>query len=329
MKVKIKDLKPNPYRDMEHYPINTEKVESLINSFGQTGFWDNILARKVNGEIQIAYGHHRLEALKKKYSPDYEVDIPIKDLPDSIMLKVMANENEYIMGNGVSVTDETTRVTRQFLKEHPEEIKTKNPIKYDPKKYDLASTGRCYYHSPESLQISEFLGWGENRIYESLLRIDAIDEGELDREAVESLPTEKAAERFRKTVKSKNLKKHEQKKLAKKLNEKESYGDSAINDALWEDEFKEAEKRKMALVELEREKLIGFEDLLKEIINRADDFSNAMKELMKFKDEFDSDTYSGLMKKYILLATIDRINKQINNFLNTYENGKEKLKLPA
>ncbi|GAH85311.1 unnamed protein product [marine sediment metagenome] len=54
MKVKIKDLEPNPFRDMDHYPINPEKIESLKNSISQTGFWDNILARKSNGKDSTA-----------------------------------------------------------------------------------------------------------------------------------------------------------------------------------------------------------------------------------------------------------------------------------
>lgn len=325
MKIKIKDLKPNPYRDMEHYPINQEKVQSLIDSYGQTGFWDNILARKVNGDIQIAYGHHRLEALKKKFSPDYEVDIPIKDLPDAIMLKVMAQENEYISNAGVAITDETVRVTRQFLKEHPEEIKTKNPTW----KSSSTSRGGVYNQTPEAFQIHEFLGWSELRVYESLLRIDAIESGELDKEAVESLPTEKAAERFRKTVKTKGLKKHQQKKLVRKLNEKESYGDSAINDALWEEEYKELELRRSALKRMDEEKLIKFEDLIQEIISRADNFSEGLSELMKFKDQFVSENYEALIKKYILLSVIDRINKQAFNFLKIYKDEKVKEQLPA
>ena len=49
MKIKIKDLTPNPFRDSEHYPIDQEKVESLKRSINKTGFWDNILAREKNG----------------------------------------------------------------------------------------------------------------------------------------------------------------------------------------------------------------------------------------------------------------------------------------
>jgi len=316
MKVQIKDLKPNPYRDIDNYPINQAKVQSLMNSMEQTGFWDNILAREINGQIQIAYGHHRLEALRKKYKPDYEVDIPVKKLSDAIMLKMMAQENEYISGLSVAVTDETIRQTRKFLEEHPEEIKTPNPVDYR----NLPPTDDCgkrgYYYSSEAFRIYEFLGWSEARIFESIKRIELEDSGILDKETIENLPTEAAANRFMRIVKSRKLKKHEQKKLAKKLHEKESYGDDAIRDALFEDDFEAMKISREEISERERERLIGFEDLIQEII-------------MKFKDEFDSETYDGMIKKYILFGTIERINKQTNNFLKTYSDGKEKFELSA
>ena len=44
MKVRIKDLVSNPFRDIKNYPIDLKKVESLAKSITETGFWDNILA---------------------------------------------------------------------------------------------------------------------------------------------------------------------------------------------------------------------------------------------------------------------------------------------
>jgi ParB-like chromosome segregation protein Spo0J len=64
-KVRLVDLKPNPYRDIGVYPFKREKIDVLKLSIDDTGFWDNILARDHNGQIQIAYGHHRLKALQE------------------------------------------------------------------------------------------------------------------------------------------------------------------------------------------------------------------------------------------------------------------------
>jgi len=78
LKIKLKDLKPNPFRNFEQYPINQDKVKQLQTSIKETEFWANILCREKNGDIEIAYGHHRLTALRNLYSPDLP---PIKVPP--------------------------------------------------------------------------------------------------------------------------------------------------------------------------------------------------------------------------------------------------------
>ena len=64
MRVRIKSLVPNPFRDFENYPIDMVKIESLIKSIEETGLWDNLLARKKGGQIQLSYGHNRFVALR-------------------------------------------------------------------------------------------------------------------------------------------------------------------------------------------------------------------------------------------------------------------------
>jgi len=319
MKVKIKDLKPNPYRDMDNYPINQDKMQHLAASIKQTGFWDNVIARKSNGEIQIAYGHHRLEALKKVMKPTDEVEVPIKDLTDALMIQIMAKENDNDWETCVAVTDETVRVAKRFLKEHPEEIKTKNPIDY--KKASNSGVGKGYVWSPEAFQIGEFLEWGEHKVNDSLNRINMILDKELplSKKVIESVPTEKAASRFVDAVKKSKLTINEQKDVLKKLKEKDSWGDQAIKDAVFDIRVGDKMNIKEEYPEV---KVIEFEDLIKEIIIRADNFSSGIKELNNFKDEFDSMFYRNMIKKYILIATIEKIKNQINNFLNNYENEK-------
>src|SRR3990167_2465851 len=114
MKVQIKNLEPNPYRDMNNYPMDEAKVKSLIESIRQTGFWDNILSRKHGNKYQIAYGHHRLAAIREVFKSIDFVDIPVKELDDATMIKIMANENMEAWTALPRVIDETVRVTKQF-----------------------------------------------------------------------------------------------------------------------------------------------------------------------------------------------------------------------
>jgi hypothetical protein len=174
MKIALQDLKPNPYRDLSRYPIHREKVESLKASIRSTGFWDNVLARKTEdgGEFEIAYGHHRLEALKELVREevipsDFEVDVPIRKLDDATMIRIMANENmeEYkVTGD---IIDETVRVAREFIQKE-----TKTPTS------EISAS-----------DISQFLGgsWNEDRVQTALNRLGLFDRGTIRREQLKGL----------------------------------------------------------------------------------------------------------------------------------------------
>jgi len=112
---KIKDIKPNPFRHLDRYPINREKVAALRESLRTTGFWDNLLARKINGSPELAYGHHRLIALEEEYGPDHQINLIIQDLSNETVLKIMARENREEWSHDVSVEQETVRAVVEAL----------------------------------------------------------------------------------------------------------------------------------------------------------------------------------------------------------------------
>lgn len=254
MKVNSRDLLPNPYRDMKNYPINREKVEQLKASITETGFWDNILSRtNGDGKIQIAYGHHRLLALQELYPKGCAIEIPVKDLSDSLMIRIMANENMDDWKLSPGVIDETILATKIFLEKHPEEIKTKKPKK-------LLSGGKAgeigYWLTPLAFQISEFLGtgWNEKRVYKALNRLQATGQipderrpkivkdvatGEkvekkrvnVDKNAAHSMPSGTAADNFVDVVEDFDLTIPQQKKVAKEIFESGIVGKEAMKSA--------------------------------------------------------------------------------------------------
>jgi len=180
MKVKIKELHPNPYRSIQSYPVDEQKVLSLMESIKQTGFWDNILARQIDGEIQIAYGHHRLTALRRLMDPEDEVDIPVKELDDATMIKIMANENMDDWKATPSVIDQTVKVTREFLIDHPEIASKYGQVKKS------SQTGEDIIGAD---LIARFLNWKPTRISEALERLHLIDNGEATQLTFEYLNT--------------------------------------------------------------------------------------------------------------------------------------------
>lgn len=287
MKIQIKDLLPNPFRNMKNYPIDSRKIKSLTNSIKETGFWDNILVRRNNGKIEIAYGHHRLIVLKKIFKPDNCVDIPLKKLDDETMIKIMANENNESWGTGPKIIDETIGEVNKFLDNHPEMKNTySNGYRYDAKHP---------HTTKEVYRLARFLGknWSINRIALSLERIRAEAteekyEKHIDKEAVEMLPTESSAVRFVKATKQiEDVTPEQQKEAAKKIIEEQDFSESGIKSALLEEKYKDMEPEKS-----EREKeIIKARDFVHGIAKDLAKVNEKIVELIKRKDEPNFDVY--------------------------------------
>ena len=193
MKIKVNDIDPNPYRKIEKYPIRRDKVEKLKSSIDNTGFWDNIIARKNGNRYQIAYGHHRLVAVKE--SGITEVDIPIKILDDETMIKIMANENMEDWETNTAVINETVFTVKEFLGKFPQKhVGVK--------------------------EIHKFLGkaWSEDTIKTALA---TIKDETIDREAVEVFDTPYHSHTLRNEIKKDLyggvIPKEEQKQFAQEI----------------------------------------------------------------------------------------------------------------
>lgn len=91
--VSPKDILPNPHRKLDVHKIDEEKIQTLTASMDSTGFWDNVEARKKGDKYELAYGHHRLIAFKRKYGDDAKLPLNVKDISDDQMLKKMIYEN--------------------------------------------------------------------------------------------------------------------------------------------------------------------------------------------------------------------------------------------
>lgn len=109
MKFKLKDIKPNPYRDLLRFPVQTVKVATLVRSIKATGFWPTLVARIRDNKPQIAFGHNRLAALKEVYGKNHEIPLTIEDRSDADFLKMMELENSEEYGNDVSSTIQSVR----------------------------------------------------------------------------------------------------------------------------------------------------------------------------------------------------------------------------
>jgi len=102
MKIALDRVSPNPNRDLRLNPLDDEGIQKLKESIVRNGWWDNVVVRhhpNKPGYYQLAYGHHRLAALKALAKIDqntYGVAefIVRDDLSDWQMYCFMVDENE-------------------------------------------------------------------------------------------------------------------------------------------------------------------------------------------------------------------------------------------
>lgn len=77
-RVKLGDIRPNRFRNLDRWPLEQEVLDKLKQSIGETGFWSNLQAiENERGEIELRFGHHRLAAGLELFGPEYEVAIEI------------------------------------------------------------------------------------------------------------------------------------------------------------------------------------------------------------------------------------------------------------
>lgn len=210
MKVEVKKLLPNPYRDMDSYPIDRKRVEALKKSIKKTEFWDNLVGRRNgDGGVEIAYGHHRLIALKE--AKVKTVDISVRKLSDEAMIRMMADENMGEWGHDFTVEMETVRAVVKAYGAGKIELKkpkaTANRMRHAPSTIQgseglLTETDLPY----TAATISGFLGWFERRVAYCLQALELIESGVLSQSDFVGLGNAQAQAVLRETA-------QEQKKL--------------------------------------------------------------------------------------------------------------------
>lgn len=156
--VRIQDLRPNPFRRLDEYPIDRKKVEALKESIRSTGFWSNIVGRpRDDGTVEIAFGHHRWIALKEEAGDGEEVQIIVRDLSNEQMIRMMARENMEEWGSLAWVELESVRATIDAYAKGEIELP---PIPKDTPKSNVRDVTRNGVSRPfTKSSVAQFLGW--------------------------------------------------------------------------------------------------------------------------------------------------------------------------
>lgn len=223
-KVKLKDIKPNPYRDFGIYPIRDEKVLQLMESIRTTTFWGGFIGRERDGKVEIAFGHHRLEALRKMFPPEAEFNVTVENLGDTAMIKMMSRENADEWACPIAAIDDAVKAVRDYLKINPESLR--DPLSSTPDQDKRLRIG--------ARVIAEFMGKKEGTVRNSLERLNLIEGGEVDRDALYLMPSSASAERFARALKDYGPEKKYQKLIAEKIVSGRRFGQRSVYETVME-----------------------------------------------------------------------------------------------
>jgi len=257
--VPIEKLHANPFRRIEQYPIQEGKVEALVESIEQTGFWNNLVCREAEDHgYEIAYGHHRLEALFRfadKVDERITVNVEVKHLSDKEMLKIMARENMEEWGSDAWIDLETVRSTVEAYADGKIQLE-------DPRGPGVAfSKLRCApsfvkgasAHESGSLYsqktIADFLGWitdtgtPKRKTRHALQALELIEKGLVDEDQVRGM----SSSELRALVERTRKRHQQEKQAAENLREEAEEKEQQVEEATDPREKERAEKRKQEL----------------------------------------------------------------------------------
>jgi len=210
--VELKSIEDNPFREKSAYVYDDGKIDELAESMADTSYWENMLARKTKaGVIQLAYGHHRLQALKKlvgkgmlRYK-DIKLNVrPERELTDERMLKIFVQENKDTWGEipqnlCMSVLQLQAHLTGilDASKDKDEFLKRIGDV--GALKVDDRAFTRAKNEGVGATMISQFLGdtWSRQTISDAL---QVINNDEATFKLAQNLPSVTLANRFQKLV---------------------------------------------------------------------------------------------------------------------------------
>lgn len=116
--IMVKNILPSPCRNTKLYPLDQKRVTALVESFGRTGWWENVVGRmRKDGKVELAYGEYRRNALLRVKKPTDKVGINILPLTEDDMTRMFADENRAEYNHDSTTEQEVVRsVVERYAK---------------------------------------------------------------------------------------------------------------------------------------------------------------------------------------------------------------------
>ena len=166
MKLKIKELYANPFKKkINEGKLSKTQIEEISGNLGELGFMGAVPVVNIKGKYHLVNSHHRVEALKRKFGKDYEVQVTIHNYNEDQLMRGMVIENLSQRGVDFHEEKENIKAVEGYLNSNKEILTTIRATrtvkdKHMEKKYQNIATARDV---KEWLKLSD-KKWGEDTI---------------------------------------------------------------------------------------------------------------------------------------------------------------------
>jgi hypothetical protein len=118
MKLKISAIESNPFKkEINDGKLDENTIEILSHSLKDLGLMNSIPVRKnKDGKYEMVCGHHRVEAVKRNFGEDFEIETTLHNYSDEQMLRGMVLENITQRTDDFREVAENLIAIRNFLK---------------------------------------------------------------------------------------------------------------------------------------------------------------------------------------------------------------------
>jgi hypothetical protein len=157
--VPLDKVKDSPFRNKKRNPIDTDKVKHIAESATATGFWKGIQGRKVGNFIEVAFGHHRVDAARLLGLTEIPIEVLV--LSDAEMLQRMTRENlRGDLPSAIEVVEATVKAYADGLVDvgKPDPKTRKELIRHAPSYKQGASSTPEVDHPYTADTLARFLG---------------------------------------------------------------------------------------------------------------------------------------------------------------------------
>lgn len=292
IEVALAAIKPNPFRQLEKFPLDEARVAVLRKSIQRTDFWGNVVCRKRGEFYEIAYGHHRLAALRDQFGPKAKVRLLVRELDDETMLKMMAADNDDAYNLSPGFILETVEAARGFIHKEPRSV-TRN------RDADLLR-----------LKISKFLGWPAMRVQAALAQLGAIEREELSREAVKKLHSQREAIALHAEVQERKKRKEKVSHKAQEMAAERVANRGKDKRPAELAVRQEIDREVHPLPQPAKEKIEDFGARVYRLMELGGRFSSGLDELIRLKEDLTSEAYTNISQVQALAITCDAIRKK-------------------